>query len=33
MTRRLLPTLLATSLVCAAHGGGGWTKYEKNPVL
>ncbi len=33
MTRHLLPTLLSASLICAVHGGGGWTKYEKNPVL
>ena len=33
MTRHLLPTVLVASLISAVHAGGGWTKYEKNPVL
>ena len=33
MATRVLLAALAAAVLSAAHAGGGWTKYGKNPVL
>ena len=33
MKQRTILAALAAVVIATAHAGGGWTKYEKNPVL